>query len=183
MADELEQGDDYLIAPTDKNVLQNLSKMGSHLKALKVKMVEAEAVYEAAKKEYDYYANSVLPMEMYNAGVSTLELMDGGILRYERKFYCTPNKNEADKKKIADWLRANGGEFLIKERAAVDAAQIPLLVNARVPFTEICDFNTNSLKAFLKDKLGAGGGLAQITPEQIPAEIHFQEQGMVTIEA
>ncbi len=173
---------EYLIAETDKNVLKNLSKMGTHLRELKIKMVEAETVYNEAKREYEYYSSSVLPMEMANAGVSALELADGGMLKYERKYYCTPNKNEADKKRIADWLREHGGDFLVKERAAVDAAQLPLLRESGIPYVEICDFNTNSLKAFLKDKLGAGGGMAQITADDIPPEIHFSEQGSVSIE-
>jgi hypothetical protein len=182
MADE-KQPEDYLVNETDKNVLKNLSAMGDHLKTLKIKMLEAEAVFEAAKKEYEYYATSILPMEMYNAGVSKLELMDGGMLTYEKKFYCAPNKNEADKQKVAEWLRLQGGEHLIKERAAVDASKIPELRASGIPFTEICDFNTNSLKAFLKDKIGASGGIAQITQADIPECIHFQEIGIVSIEA
>ena len=173
---------DYLVSDTDKNVLKNLASMGTHLKELRIKMMEAEAVYDAAKKEYEYYSSSVLPMEMYNAGVTSLELIDGGVLKYERKYFCTPNKNEADKQKMADWLRAHGGEHLIKERAAVDASKIEDLRKAGIPFTEICDFNTNSLKAFLKDQLGVSGGTAQIQASDIPEVMHFQEAGIVTIE-
>jgi hypothetical protein len=156
--------------------------MGEHLKQLKIKMVEAETLYEAAKKEYEYYANSVLPMEMYNAGVSRIDLLDGGVMTYERKYYCTPNKNEADKLKMASWLRDHGGDHLIKERAAVDASKIDALKEAGIPFVEICDFNTNSLKAFLKDKIGASGGTAQLTVEEIPECMHFQEAGAVSID-
>jgi hypothetical protein len=175
-------GTDYLVAPEDKNVLKNLSKMGEELKRLKIKMVEAETVYDAAKKEYEYYANTVLPMEMYNAGVSRVDLLDGGVMTYERKYFCTPNKNEVDKKLMADWLREHGGDSLVKERAAVDGSKIDELRKAGIPFTEICDFNTNSLKAFLKSQIGAAGGVAQIQLEDIPACMHFQEAGIVTID-
>jgi hypothetical protein len=176
-----EQGS-YLVSEVDGNVLKNLSNMGSHLKELKIKMMQAEAVYDAAKKEYEYYAGSVMPMEMYNAGVARVDLLDGGVLEYQRNYYCSPNKNEKDKAAMAEWLRAQGGESLIKERAAVDAAQITKLKDAGIPFTEICDFNTNSLKAFLKDKIGAGGGIAQIQITEIPEAMHFQEVGVVTID-
>jgi hypothetical protein len=45
-----------------------------------------------------------------------------------KMFYCQPNnKNEADKRSIAEWLRANGGSNLVKERAAVDGTQIDKL--------------------------------------------------------
>jgi hypothetical protein len=181
---EAQNEGDYLVGDTDKNVLKNLASMGAHLKELKVKMLQAEALFDAAKQEYEYYSNSVLPMEMYNAGVSRLDLLDGGTMIYERKYFCTPNKNEADKKKMADWLKVQGGEHLIKERAAVDASKFEALKAAGIPFTEICDFNTNSLKAFLKDKLGASatGGVAQIQISDIPECMHFQEAGTVSID-
>lgn len=178
----MEDNFDYMATDADKNVLKNLSAMGEHLKELKKKMVETEAAYAQAKKEYEYYASSVLPMEMFNAGVSTIALMNGGVMTYERKFYCQPNKNAEDKRIMAEWLRANGGAHLIKETASVDGAQIDKLRDAGVPFTEIDDINTNSLKAFLKDKIGASGGTAQIQIQDIPACMHFQEQGVVDIE-
>lgn len=177
-----EENFDYLVNNTDKNVLQNLTKMGEHLKQLRIKMLKTEAEFDAAKKEYEYYSSSVLPMEMFNAGISELKLMSGGIMTYERKFYCTPNKNEKDKQIMAEWLRENDGSFLIKEKASVDGAQIDSLKAAGIPFTETDDINTNSLKAFLKDKIGAAGGIQQIQIQDIPACIHFQEVGQVTID-
>jgi hypothetical protein len=156
--------------------------MGEHLKDLKRTMVEMEAAYGQAKKEYDYYASSVLPMAMFNAGVSEIKLMTGGTLKYERKFFCTPNKNAGDKQIIAEWLREHDGDYLIKEKANVDGAQIEKLKQAGIPFVEIDDINTNSLKAFLKDKIGATGGAAQIQIADIPPCIHFQEVGLAEIE-
>jgi len=94
----------------------------------------------------------------------------------------TPNKNENDKQTMVEWLRANDGGFLVKEKASVDGAQIELLKAASIPYTEIDDINTNSLKAFLKDKIGAAGGIAQIQIQDIPSCIHFQEVGSVTID-
>jgi hypothetical protein len=173
---------DYLVTDTDQNVLKNLSQMGEHLKELKLKMMAAEAAYDDAKKEHDYYASSVLPMAMFNAGVSELKLMTGGKLVYERKFYCQPNKNADDKQRMAEWLRNNEGDFLIKEKATVDGTQIDKLKEAGIPFIEIDDINTNSLKAFLKDKIGASGGVAQIQIADIPECMHFQEVGITTIE-
>lgn len=173
---------DYMVQDADKNVLKNLSSMGERLKKLKLDWLKASAIAEQAKKEYDYYASSVLPMEMFNAGVSELKLLSGGVMSYERKFYCQPNKNEADKAVMAEWLRANGGGELIKEKASVDGAQIDSLKAAGIPYTEIDDINTNSLKAFLKDKIGAGGGTVQIQITEIPECMHFQEVGLVSID-
>jgi hypothetical protein len=156
--------------------------MGEHLKELRLKMIKAEAEFKQAQKEHDYYASSVLPMEMFNAGVSEIKLMSGGTMSYERKFYCQPNKNAEDKQIMAKWLHDNGGGHLIKAKAEVDGAQIDLLRESAIPFTEIEDVNTQSLKAFLKDKIGASGGSVQIQIADIPACMHFQEVGIVNID-
>ena len=81
---------DYMTQEPDKQVLKNLSQMGEHLKELKMKMLATEAEYEKAKKEHDYYASSILPMEMFNAGVAEVKLISGGVMTYDRKFYCQP---------------------------------------------------------------------------------------------
>jgi hypothetical protein len=174
--------EDYLVARTDGNVLKNLAKMGERLKELRLDMDAKEQAYKDAKKEHDYYAGTILPMEMFNAGVSSVELMTGGCMQYDRKYYCQPNKNEEDKRAMAAWLREHGGEHLIKERAAVDASQVDKLAAAGIPFVEIADINTNSLKAFLKDLLGGNGGTPQVSADEIPACIHFQEVGVVSID-
>jgi hypothetical protein len=180
---EEEKQFDYLAAPADTAVLKNLSDMGEHLKGLRTKFLEAEAIYEAAKKEYEYYSSSVLPMVMFNAGVQEVKLMSGGTLTYQRKFHCTPNKNEADKAILAEWLRAhNAPDKLIQVRAVVDKAQINHLEASAIPYTKISDFNTNSLKAFLTDLIGAKGGTPQVQITEIPDCAHFSEDGSVSIE-
>jgi len=177
-----EQTFDYPQTNADKNTLENLAKMGEHLKELKLKMVNAEAEFNAAKKEYEYYSTSVLPLEMLNAGVSSVELTSGGMMEYGNRYYCQPNRNAADKKIIADWLRAHGGENIVKTKAEVDDSQIESLRAAGIPYTEIYDIKENVLKAFLKNKIVANGGTDQIQVEDIPACIHFQEVGIVYIE-
>jgi len=176
-----EQTFDYLHTDADKNVPENLAKMGEHLKELKLKMVTAEAEFNTAKKEYEYYSSTVLPIEMFNAGVSSVELLNGEKMAYERRFYCTPNKNTADKRIMADWLRAHGGGDIVRTKAEVDGSQIESLRVAGIPYTEIDDINTNTLKVFLRDKIGATGGTVQIQVTDIPACMHFQEMGIVDI--
>ena len=44
------------ISTEDKGVLKNLSAMGEQLKKLQLKMLEAQAAADAAKKEYEHYA-------------------------------------------------------------------------------------------------------------------------------
>lgn len=173
---------DYMVSEADSCVLKNLATMGERLKTLKKAYEDADKAAQEAKKEYEYYASSVLPMEMFNAGVTSLELASGGTMRYERNYYCQPNKNAADRAKIIAWLRENGGGHLVKSKGTVDGAQLEKLKASGIPFSETDDINTNSLKAFLKDALGINGGTAQMAIQDIPNEVHFHEVGAVSID-
>lgn len=170
------------ISTEDKGVLKNLSAMGEQLKKLQLKMLGAQAAADAAKKEYEHYANVIIPQEMFSAGVDSIGLSSGGSLKVKRNFYCQPNKNPEDRKKIVEWLRANGGGHLVKHDASVSAEDMEKLEQNGIPFVENTNVNTTSLKAFLKDKIGATTGVQQITLEEIPACIHFQEVTTVELE-
>ena len=170
------------IKSSDKRVLSNLSQMGETLKELHIKMLEAQTAAEQAKKAYEHYANVVIPQEMFSAGIDSIGLTSGGSLKIKRNFYCQPNKNEADKKKIVDWLRANGGDYLVKHSASVAPEDMDKLEANNIPFAEKTDVNTISLKAFLKDKIGATTGIQQISIDDIPECIHFQEVTTVELE-
>lgn len=164
-----------IFSKDDKEILGNLSKMGEHLKSLKAKVEEAEEALSRAKKEYEHWANVVLPQEMYSLGVESLTLSTGGSISLKRNFYCQPNKNADDRKVMAEWLREHGGGHLIVAEAQVDAEDVPLLRDAGIPFIESESVNTNKLKAFLKDGIGVSSGQQRFTIDEIPRCMHFQE--------
>lgn len=170
------------ISQEDKGVLKNLSAMGEKLKELQLKMLETQAAAEQAKKEFEHYANVIIPQEMFSAGVDSIGLASGGSLKVKRNFYCQPNKNVEDRKTIVEWLRANGGGHLVKHDATVSPEDMDKLQANGIPFIENTSVNTTSLKAFLKDKIGATTGVQQITVDQIPTCIHFQEVTTVELE-
>lgn len=175
---------DYLnpINSADKGVLKNLSQMGEKLKELQLKMLETQTLAEQAKKEYEHYANVIIPQEMFSAGIDSIGLASGGSLKIKRNFYCQPNKNAEDRKHIVEWLRANGGGHLVKHDASVSAEDMDKLDAQGIPYVENTSVNTTSLKAFLKDKIGATTGIQQIQVEDIPDCIHFQEVTTVELE-
>lgn len=176
---------DYLdagIQQQDGAVLKNLSQMGEKLKELKIAMDAAAATAEQTKKAYEHYANVIIPQQMFSAGIDSIGLSSGGSLKVKRNFYCQPNKNEADRKAIVKWLRENGGEHLVKHDASVSADDMDKLDAQHIPYIENTSVNTTSLKAFLKDKIGATTGVQQISIDDIPACIHFQEVTTVELE-
>ena len=141
---------DYLLSKTDAQVLKNLAQMGAKLEELQVKVLEKEAELKLARGELDHYKSSVLPMAMFDAGVNSIELADGNILRTTITYKCSPNKNEEDRKKIYEWLKKYGGEGLIEKTAMVGAEGVEKLKSNNIPYIEQTELNTNSLKSFIK---------------------------------
>lgn len=172
----------YLVNEADKSVLKNLADMGKHLQKLKDNLTQKEAELAQAKKEYEHYASNILPSVMFSAGVESLKLQDGHMLNVKRAYYCSPNKNPEDKKAMADWLMANGGEHLIKRTITAGEDSINALKEAGIPFAEDSSVNTSSLKSFLKDKLGITSGVAQIQMDDIPKCMHFAEVTVAEID-
>ena len=166
----------------DKQVLKNLADMGEHLKELKQKMLEAEALFDAAKKDYEHYANVVVPQEMFSVGIDSVSLASGGKLTVKHNFYCQPNKNVEDRKKIVEWLRSHNGGHLVEHDATVSSEDFNKLEASGIPFIENTVVNTNKLKSFLKDGIGATTGVQQFSIDEIPACVHFQEVTTVDLE-
>lgn len=174
---------DYLnIEDNDKQVLSHLSKMGEQLKQLKQEMLEAEAAFDAAKKKYEHYANVVIPSEMHSCGVNSISLASGGSLSLKHNFYCQPNKNAEDRRKIVEWLRDHNGGHIVEHDATVSADDFKELEDSGIPFVENVSVNTQKLKSFLKDGIGATTGVQQFTIDDIPACIHFQEVTTVEVD-
>ena len=182
MSDDTWMTGETIFSSDDKEFMGNLSKMGEHLKRLKARVIEAEDALARARKEYEHWANVVLPQEMYSMGVESLTLSSGGSISLKRNFYCQPNKNADDRKVMLDWLRENGGAHLIVEEAQVDTDNVPLLRDAGIPFTETSSVNTQRLKAWLKDGIGVSTGQQRFTIEDIPRCMHFQEVTVADID-
>jgi len=174
---------DYLsVGSADKQVLKHLSEMGEQLKKLKEEQLAAEAAADAAKKAYEHFANVVLPSEMHSCGVNSISLASGGCMSVKHNFYCQPNKNAEDRKKIVEWLREHNGGHLIEHDATVSADDMDKLSAADIPFVENTVVNTARLKSFLKEGIGATTGVQQFAIDEIPACIHFQEVTTVDID-
>ena len=183
MADDTWMAEESIFSESDREFMGNLSKMGERLKALKAAVEKAEEELARAKKEYEHWANQVLPQEMYAMGVESLTLSSGGSISLKRNFYCQPNKNAEDRKVMLDWLREHGGSHLIVEEAQVDTDNVPLLKQAGIPYVETSTVNTQRLKAWLKDGIGVSTGQQRFAIEDVPRCMHFQEVTIAEIKS
>jgi hypothetical protein len=157
----------------DKKVLGNLSAMAKRLKELAADCADKEEAFKKAKEEYERYRTVDLPNAMLQAGVSLVETADGDRIEIRNKYYCNPNKNDEDRKKIGEWLSKWGASHLIKRTAVV--SDIERLSEAGIPHVEKWDMNTNTLKAWIKDQLGVNGGAALFSTSDIPECVHFNQ--------
>ena len=182
MSDDTWMAEESIFTKDDKEFMKSLSSMGEHLRQLKEAVIEAEEALARAKKEYEHWANVILPQEMYSMGVESITLSTGGSIRLKRNFYCQPNKNAEDRKVMLDWLRAHGGSHLIVEEAQVDTDNVPLLKQAGIPYVETSTVNTQRLKAWLKDGIGVSTGQQRFAIEDVPRCVHFQEVTVADID-
>jgi len=170
--------------PVDTSHLENVSAAATlvadvqakvkRMRQLEAQMIGAEAAYSDAKKQYETYKATVVIAAMTNAGIEQMQDENGNFIRLESKYYCNPNKNDADRLSIQQWLTAQGLEHLFKHEGKVDASQYDKLKEAGIPFADKIDVNTNSLKSALIDLLGyKKGGIARISLEDIPECMHF----------
>jgi len=154
-------------------VMKELRAMAEQMTKLEFEYVTLQEKAEQAKKIYDEFRCVTLPNAFRLAGVTGLETTSGARVSIERKYYCSPNKNEEDQNTMCEWLEQVGGDDLIKRQAIVDQAKIPDLIAAGIPHTQKRDVNTNSLKAWLKRAVGEGGNVATVKLEDVPPCMHF----------
>jgi hypothetical protein len=173
---------DYLnIESGDKQVLKHLSEMGEQLKKLKLEAEQKAEEADKAKKAYEHYANVILPSEMHSCGVDSIGLASGGMLSLKHNFYCQPNKNAEDRRAIVEWLREHDGGHIVEHDATVAASDFKALEDSGIPFVENTVVNTQKLKSFLKDGIGATTGIQKFTIDDIPKCVHFQEVTTVEV--
>lgn len=138
---------------------------------LKQELDAAEESYKAAKKAYEEYSREYLPDIMRQNGLFSLTTEDGVTVSMSTKTHVNVTKSKIDK--VCDWLRDNGGDFLVKREYVVPKDVATKLMEDGVDCAEIVDVNTNSLKSFLLDKLGQKSGPQDISIDQIPDGINF----------
>lgn len=132
-----------------------------------------EAVYEAAKKDYENYATKVIPDCFMNAGINSVTLNDGRSIVIQQKTVCNINKQL--KNDVAQWLIKQHAGALVKTQNIVSSDDVPKLVQAGIDFSTTCDMNTNSVKAWVVDALGQNGGTAQLQVQDLPKGLNFYQ--------
>lgn len=166
----LEQDEEQINA----SVADEVGKMLRILVSKKKEIEEEEAKLKLLKADEYQLVTVTIPQVFKKHGVDKLSLSNGITVETTEELTCSLIK-DPDRRKLAfAWLIDNGGEDLIQDVLTIEKPQ-PALLNALnnsgVLYEMSKDVNTNSLKAWFREKLGYKRGIiATLEKESAPKE-------------
>lgn len=167
----------FMEKPTEEinhSVADEVGKMMRILSAKEADIVAKEAELALLKADKDMLIRETIPQLFKKNGMMGTTLNDGTKVSISEELACTLIKDEERRNLALAWLIDNGGEDLIKDYILIESpsvALLELLIKGGVVFTATKDVNTNSLKAWFREKLGLKKGIiATLRREDIPKE-------------
>lgn len=137
---------------------------------------KAELAFMEAKGKFERIQRKLAETMRFN-GLESLTTDGGHKLAVVEKVHCTINKSAADKERVAKWMERLGFDTKVKRSATVSQSSIAALRDAGIPFQEVLDINTNSVKAAIKELLAGG----MITTEDIPQGCNYYQEDVVEV--
>jgi len=158
--------------------LDTLSKLGEKVKELidKRKAIDfLDAKLKEAKADEFILSGETIPTLLLSCGLTSLILDTGEKITVKEKLAVTMPKKDIKKRQVVfKWLIEIGGEYLIKKELTVEEPEkhiVDYLREKAIPFENKLNVNTNSLKAFLAEKLGMKkGSLQTLEIQDVPKE-------------
>ena len=155
-----------------------LSQLGDKVKDLVAKRKDIAFLddkIKEAKKEEKVLSSESIPDLLFSCGLSSINLDTGEkITVIEKLTVSMPKKDTVKRQIIFKWLIEIGGKYLIKKELKIEEPEkhvITYLRDKGIPFENVLAVNTNSLRAFLSDKLGMKkGSLQTLEIQDVPRE-------------
>lgn len=158
------------------NWADEIKKESDELVECLVDLHKKELAFMEAKGKYERMQRKLAETMRFN-GLESLTIDNGYKLAVVEKVYCTINKSAADKERVAKWMERLGFDAKVKRSATVAQSSIGELQAAGIPFQEVLDINTNSVKAVIKELLAGG----MITTEDIPQGCNYYQEDIVEV--
>lgn len=136
----------------------------------------AEIAYIEAKSAYEHMQRKLAETMRLN-GLESIDTDRGCRLAVVEKAHCNINKNAEDRERVAKWMEGLGFDAKVKRSATVSQASIEELRTLGIPFQEVLDINTNSVKAVIKELLAGG----MITTDDIPKGCTYYQEDIVEV--
>lgn len=172
-------GDMSFLESLKPDVIDILKELGNKLNKLLKTRHEIGFIEEKLKemkKEERELSGEEIPNLLLGRGLSSIKLETGERVEILEKLAVSVPKDRTKRSIIFTWLVENGGNYLIKKELKVEEPEDSIIEYLKfhgIPFTNELGMNTNSLKAFLNDKLGMKKGSLQVIEiSDIPKEIN-----------
>ena len=157
----------------DTDVYSEVGKLVRILGDKESAIKEAEANLKSLKAEKQQLQQVTIPAIFKVHSIDGISLTGGIDVSISTELTCEPVKNEEGKKVWLAYLEKNGGEDLKKKVLTIDdpnPALLELLASKGVVYEMSPSVNTNSLKAWFREKLGLTGLVASLVKEEVPKE-------------
>lgn len=168
--DFLEQDEDIV----NNTVADEVGRMLSMLLNKKKEIEEEEAKLKLLKADELQMVTVTIPQVFKKHGIDHVSLSNGMSVSTTEEVTCSLVKDPDRKIGAIAWLIDNGGGDLIKDVLTIETPQPSLLkvLNAGgVAYEMSRDVNTNSLKAWFREKLGYKAGIiSTLEKENVPKE-------------
>jgi hypothetical protein len=162
---------------TDSSALAEVKASIDKWRELKFAMDEAESKFLHAKNTYEEYVKNELVGKLRTNGIESLGLEDGAKLELQTQYKCSIKKDEASKMQVAEWLREQGMDNLVKNTLIVMPSAKAKLDELHIPYDEDIAMNTNSIKAYIKGEMQ----INNIKQEDLPKGLSWYQWDDVII--
>ena len=168
--DFLEQDEEQV----NTNVASEVGKVLQILMDKKAEVAEAETALKLLQADVDQMVKVTIPQMFKKHGVDGVTLSNGTTVSTTEELTCSLIKDEERRKLALAWLIDNGGEDLIQDLLVIEQptpALLTVLNQGGVVYSMSKDVNTNSLKAWFREKLGYKKGIiSTLEKENVPKE-------------
>lgn len=156
------------------NVATEVGKMMRILHAKEKEIESKEAELKLLNADQDKLLKETIPQIFKKNGITGILLSDGTTVSATEELTCTLIKDKERRATALAWLIDNGGEELIKDYITIESPSVALLeqLNSKgVMYEPTKDINTNSLKAWFREKIGFKQGIvATLEAKAVPKE-------------
>lgn len=139
-----------------------------------------EEQLDAAKEILRKLQEEVIPNALQGAGLSELRMVDTGLVVFIKEdIKCAIPKDDIKRNKCMEWLKKQGAEDIIKSEVIIPEINnqvinddlLDKLAGLGIYYENDRAVNTNTLKAWFREKLGMKKGTYQtIEPDSVPKE-------------
>ena len=157
--------------PTNPDVMQFVAALTRELVDLESTLSEKENDLKKIKGQYETLKRVTIPQYFKTHGLSIIGLESGETVTIKEVVTCSQGKDQQKLNEAYEWLKANGGEHLVKEQLIVlepTSELLDYLDETEVDYDVNKTVNTNALKPWLAEKLGKRSSVATISREDVP---------------